>query len=46
MKFTLKEIILMWKSTYDENMCEKYSGFINNLIVEYDNARAKDKDKQ
>lgn len=44
MKFTLKEIILMWNKTYNENMCEKYSGFINNLIVEYDNAR-KDKDK-
>lgn len=45
MKFTLKEIILMWNKTYNENMCEKYSGFINNLIVEYDNARDKNKDR-
>ena len=45
MKFTLKEIILMWHKTYNENMCEKYSGFINNLIVEYDNARDKNKER-
>ena len=45
MKFTLKEIILMWNISSNENMCEKYSGFINNLIVEYDNARDKNKDR-
>jgi len=44
MKFTLKELILMWKKTYNEDMCDKYAGFINNLIMEYDNVRKKDKD--
>ena len=45
MKFTLKELIAMWAKTYsDENLVSKHPGFINNLIVEYDNARTKDKE--
>tara|TARA_R100001129_G_scaffold79583_1_gene54071 strand:+ start:595 stop:732 length:138 start_codon:yes stop_codon:yes gene_type:complete len=45
MKFTLKEIIQMWEKTYDENMVDKHSGFIRNMILEYDNARAKKEDE-
>ena len=45
MKFTLKELIVMWAKTYaDESLVSKHPGFINNLIVEYDNARTKDKE--
>ena len=45
LKFTLKELIDMWAKTYaGENLVSKHPGFINNLIVEYDNARTKDKE--
>ena len=44
MKFTLKELIDTWAKTYNENLVGKHPGFINNLIVEYDNARTKDKE--
>ena len=45
MKFTLKEIIEMWEKTYNENMVNKHSKFIRNMILEYDNARAKKEDE-
>ena len=41
MKFTLKEITDMWEKTYNEDMVNKYSEFIRNMIIEYDNAREK-----
>ena len=45
MKFTLKELISMWAKTYgDESLISKHPEFIYNLILEYDNARTKDKE--
>ena len=41
MYLTLKEIILEWEKTYGEDLCEKYPGFIRNLIIEFDKLRSK-----
>jgi len=46
MKFTLKEILEVWKKTYDKDMHFDHSKFIHNLIMEFDNTRIKIEEKE
>tara|TARA_R100000353_G_C6385633_1_gene163223 strand:- start:183 stop:329 length:147 start_codon:yes stop_codon:yes gene_type:complete len=46
MKFTLKEILEVWKKTYDKDMHFDHSKFIHNLIMEFDNTRIKKEENE